>query len=120
MAKPRIVKRIERYNRGREAERLAIKYARMRSSPFVFLRGTAHSSMKTGQGSSPLNAAPKTWICGDLHLENFGGYRAANDSECFDISDFDEAALAPVTWELARLASACSGRRYDGHEESPG
>jgi len=103
MAKPSIVKRIERYNRGREAERLAIKYARMRSSPFVFLRGTAHIFYEDWPRHSPLNAAPKTWICGDLHLENFGGYRAANDSECFDVSDFDEAALAPVTWELARL-----------------
>ena len=104
MAKPPVVNRIERYNRGREAERLAIKYARMRSSPFVFLRGTAHLFYEDWPKRSPLNAAPKTWICGDLHLENFGGYRAANDSECFDISDFDEAALAPVTWELARLA----------------
>jgi uncharacterized protein (DUF2252 family) len=104
MAKPRILKRIERYNRGREAERLAIKYARMRSSPFVFLRGTAHIFYEDWPRRSPLNAAPKTWICGDLHLENFGGYRAANDSECFDINDFDEAALAPVTWELTRLA----------------
>jgi uncharacterized protein (DUF2252 family) len=104
MAKPRIVKRIERYNRGREAERLAIKYARMRASPFVFLRGTAHLFYEDWPKRSPLNASPKTWICGDLHLENFGGYRTANDTECFDISDFDEAALAPVTWELARLA----------------
>ena len=104
MAKPPIVKRIARYNRGREAERLAIKYARMRSSPFVFLRGTAHLFYEDWPKRSPLNAAPKAWICGDLHLENFGGYRAANDSEYFDVSDFDEAALAPITWELARLA----------------
>jgi len=103
MGKPRILKRIERYNRGREAERLAIKYARMRSSPFVFLRGTAHLFYEDWPRRSALNAAPRSWICGDLHLENFGGYQAANDNEYLDVSDFDEAALAPVTWELARL-----------------
>src|SRR5690348_7490979 len=104
MAKPRIVKRIERCNRGREAERLAIKYARMRSNPFVFLRGTAHLFYEDLPRRGPLNGAPRTWICGDLHLENFGGYRAADDREYFNVSDFDEAALAPITWELARLA----------------
>ena len=104
MGTPGIVRRIERYNRGREAERLAIKYARMRSSPFVFLRGTAHLFYEDLPRQGPLNAAPKVWICGDLHLENFGGYRAADDREYFAVSDFDEAALAPITWELARLA----------------
>lgn len=104
MAKPRIVKRIEQYNRGREPERLAIKYERMRSSPFVFLRGTAHLFYEDLPRRGSLNSAPRAWICGDLHLENFGGYRAADDREYFNVSDFDEAALAPVTWELARLA----------------
>jgi uncharacterized protein (DUF2252 family) len=104
MARPPIVKRIERYNRGREPERLAIKYARMRSNPFVFLRGTAHLFYEDLPRRGPLNDAPRTWICGDLHLENFGGYRAADDREYFNVSDFDEAALAPITWELTRLA----------------
>jgi uncharacterized protein (DUF2252 family) len=98
-----VVRRIERYNRGREPERLAIKYARMRASPFVFLRGTAHLFYEDLPRQGPLNAAPKTWLCGDLHLENFGGYDAAGGREHFDVTDFDEAALAPVTWELTRL-----------------
>ena len=103
MTKPDLLCRIERYNRGREPERLAIKYARMRSSAFVFLRGTAHLFYEDWPRRSPLNAAPKAWICGDLHLENFGGYVAADGHEYFDVCDFDEAARAPVTWELARL-----------------
>src|ERR1700676_2091506 len=78
MARNDVLERIERYNRGREPERLAIKYARMRSSPFVFLRGTAHLFYEDWPRRSPLNKAPKTWICGDLHLENFGGYKAAD------------------------------------------
>ncbi len=103
MSRPDLLRRIESYNRGREPERLAIKYARMRSSPFVFLRGTAHLFYEDWPRRSPLNGAPKTWICGDLHLENFGGYTAADGQLHFDISDFDETALAPVTWELVRL-----------------
>ncbi len=103
MPKPDLLRRIEIYNRGREPERLAIKYARMRSSAFVFLRGTAHLFYEDWPRRSPLNDAPKAWICGDLHLENFGGYTAADGQPHFDVSDFDEAARAPVTWELARL-----------------
>jgi uncharacterized protein (DUF2252 family) len=103
MPKPDLLRRIESYNRGREPERLAIKYARMRSSAFVFLRGTAHLFYEDWPRRSPLNDAPKAWICGDLHLENFGGYTAADGQSHFDVSDFDEAARAPVTWELARL-----------------
>jgi uncharacterized protein (DUF2252 family) len=103
MTKLGVLRRIARYNRGREAETLAIKYARMRSSAFVFLRGTAHLFYEDWPRRSPLNAAPRVWICGDLHLENFGGYTAADGREYFDISDFDETARAPVTWELARL-----------------
>ncbi len=98
-----VSERIERYNRGREAERLAIKYARMRADVFTFLRGTAHLFYEDLPARSPLNAAPASWICGDLHLENFGGYTAADGREYFDVCDFDEAAIGPVSWELARL-----------------
>ena len=98
-----ILKRIERHNRGREPERLAIKYARMRADVFTFLRGTAHLFYEDWPAKRSLNAAPASWICGDLHLENFGGYTAADDREYFDVCDFDEAAIAPVTRELARL-----------------
>jgi uncharacterized protein (DUF2252 family) len=103
MPKRDILRRIQRFNRGREPERLAIKYARMRSNAFVFLRGTAHLFYEDWPRQSQLNAAPKSWICGDLHLENFGGYLAGDGGEYFDVSDFDEAGRAPVTWELARL-----------------
>jgi uncharacterized protein (DUF2252 family) len=121
MLRPDILCRILRYNRGREAQRLAIKYRRMRANPFVFLRGTAHLFYEDLPRHSPLNVAPRVWICGDLHLENFGGYIAADRHEYFDICDFDETALAPVSWELARLcvslllaAEAIGMRKSDG------
>jgi hypothetical protein len=48
-------------------------------------------------------AGPLGWICGDLHLENSGSYRSANDQVYFDLNDFDEAILAQVTREVIRL-----------------
>jgi uncharacterized protein (DUF2252 family) len=59
MASNNILERIERFNRGRETERLAIKYARMRSDAFTFLRGTAHLFYEDWPRRSPLNSAPK-------------------------------------------------------------
>ncbi len=37
-----VVKTIRNFNAGRDPERLAMKYEKLRSSPFVFLRGTCH------------------------------------------------------------------------------
>ena len=37
-----MVERIVAFNRGREPERLALKYAAIASDPFRFLRGTCH------------------------------------------------------------------------------
>jgi uncharacterized protein (DUF2252 family) len=51
-------------------------------------------------------SAPTAWACGDLHLENFGSYKADNRQVYFDINDFDEAALAPASWDLVRLLAS--------------
>jgi uncharacterized protein (DUF2252 family) len=53
-----------------------------------------------------LPMAPLTWVCGDLHLENFGSYRGDNRLVYFDLNDFDEATLAPATWELTRMVTS--------------
>lgn len=50
-----------------------------------------------------LNSAPPAWICGDLHLENFGAYKGDNRLSYFDQNDFGEAVLAPASWELSRF-----------------
>ncbi len=49
---------------------------------------------------------PLVWCCGDLHLENFGTYKADNRLAYFDITDFDEAALAPLAWDLLRFVTS--------------
>jgi uncharacterized protein (DUF2252 family) len=101
-----IVKRILAANRYRDAERVAMKYSAMRSDPFVFLRGTCHLFYDRLPKNGIFKSAPHTWCCGDLHLENFGTYKGDNRLAYFDINDFDEAALAPATWELVRLVTS--------------
>lgn len=101
-----IVESIRRFNAGRDPRRLAMKYEAMRSSPFSFLRGTCHLFYARLPGGRLFRKAPPVWSCGDLHLENFGSYKGENRLVYFDISDFDEAALAPATWDPVRLLTS--------------
>jgi uncharacterized protein (DUF2252 family) len=94
---------ILRYNAGRDTERVAMKYRAMRQDVFSFMRGTCHLYYSDWPAlDAELNDAPLAWICGDLHLENFGCYKGDNRLVYFDMNDFDEAVLAPATWELGR------------------
>ena len=94
------------FNRGREPERLAMKFANMNRDPFVFLRGTCHLFYQRLAELKLSTGGPPTWICGDLHLENFGTYLGENGLTYFDINDFDEVCLAPATWDILRLATS--------------
>ena len=104
--KDSVVEQIRRFNAGRDAERLALKYRIMRTSAFAFLRGTCHLFYARLPEVSLLRAAPLTWICGDLHLENFGSYKGDNRLVYFDLNDFDESVLAPCTWDLVRVVTS--------------
>ena len=97
---------IASYNAGREPERLALKYKAMRTNAFRFLRGSCHlfHERMTAGGLAP--EGPAAWICGDLHLENFGTYLGDNGLTYFDVNDFDEAVRAPYTWDILRLAAS--------------
>ncbi len=101
------VDRIERFNAGREPERLALKYRAMCKSPFAFFRGTAHlfwEDVATRRRALP--DGPLVWASGDLHFENFGSFQGDNGLSYFDLNDFDEAALAPATWEVSRFVAS--------------
>jgi len=113
-----IVDRIRDFNAGRDPERLALKYRAMRATPFAFLRGTCHLFYDELATASLPADAPLVWVCGDLHLENFGSYKGDNRLVYFDLNDFDEAALAPCAWDLARmLASVLVAARTLGVDE---
>ena len=101
-----VVERIQQFNHNRKPELLTLKYQTMRQNAFAFLRGTCHLFYEDFPANSPLNIAPPVWICGDLHLENFGSYKGNDRLVYFDINDFDEAVLAPCTWDLARFLTA--------------
>jgi uncharacterized protein (DUF2252 family) len=103
---PAIVDAIFSHNAGREAQRLAMKYAKMAQSPFIFLRGACHLFYDALPDSSLFRDAPLGWCCGDLHFENFGSYKGDNRLVYFDINDYDEAALAPITWDMVRLLTS--------------
>lgn len=101
-----IIEAISSNNAGRDPERLAMKYAKMAQSPFIFLRGACHLFYEALPDVPLFHDAPLAWCCGDLHFENFGSYKGDNRLVYFDINDYDEAALAPVTWDMVRLLTS--------------
>ncbi|MBD2270876.1 DUF2252 domain-containing protein [Anabaena sp. FACHB-1391] len=110
--------RIEKFNNGRNPELLKLKYKKLATDPFSFFRGTCHLFYEDLSQNSGMNLAPLTWICGDLHLENFGSYKGDNRLVYFDINDFDEAVIAPCTWEIVRfITSIIVGSRTLGIDE---
>ena len=115
-----IVKQIRQFNAGRDPQRLALKYQKMRTDTFTFMRGSCHLFWARTPMPSVLRKAPAAWTCGDLHLENFGSYKADNRQVHFDINDFDEAVLAPATWDPLRLIQHPGGARRAGLVQAPG
>jgi uncharacterized protein (DUF2252 family) len=114
-----IVERIHQFNAGRNPKLLELKYQWMRTNAFVFYRATCHLFYQDFPKDSPLNATPPVWICGDLHLENFGTYKGENRLVYFDINDFDEAVLAPCTWDVVRfVTSVIVGSQTIGVDET--
>lgn len=101
-----IVKEITEFNKDRIPEMVALKYNFMAENVFRFYRGTCHLFYADLSQSNAIPPSPLTWICGDLHLENFGSYRGDNRLVYFDLNDFDEAILAPAAWELTRMVSS--------------
>jgi uncharacterized protein (DUF2252 family) len=94
---------ILKFNYNRNESLVQLKYKAMHNDIFRFYRGTCHLFFEDNSQNNLLNDAPNTWICGDLHLENFGSYKGDNRLVYFDMNDFDEALLAPCLWDLSRF-----------------
>ncbi|MDE3235402.1 MAG: DUF2252 family protein [Bacteroidota bacterium] len=101
-----VVEKLKTFNAGRNPAVLPLKYNAMKHSAFRFFRGTCHLFYEDMPDLQAWNDATKAWICGDLHLENFGTYKGDNGLVYFDVNDFDEAILAPLTWELSRTVTS--------------
>jgi hypothetical protein len=90
--------------KGRIPELLPIRYGRMRTDPFAFLRGAAAVMAADLAGTPTTNI--RMQACGDAHLNNFGSYATPDGLPVFDINDFDETLPAPFEWDLKRLATS--------------
>jgi uncharacterized protein (DUF2252 family) len=98
--------RVLRDNADRDPSRLALKLKLMAASPFGFFRGSGQLFYAGLPRVDLLSSAPLAWCCGDLHIANYGSYKANNRLVYFDINDFDEGTLAPCTYDLLRLTSS--------------
>ncbi|MFD2936954.1 DUF2252 domain-containing protein [Spirosoma flavum] len=103
MVNPSIPELIQLFNADRDPILLEGKYSAMRVSSFRFFRGTSHLFNHDIPTNSFVWNGPTTWNVGDLHIENFGSFKADNRVAYFDLNDFDECILAPNLADLARL-----------------
>ena len=101
-----LIKRIKKYNANRDPELVRLKYEALKESPFRFFRGTCHLFYEDLPQQSFILKSPRTWICGDLHLENFGTFKGDNRLAYFDMNDFDEALLGPCLLDVVRLCTS--------------
>lgn len=101
-----VVDRINRHDAGLLPGKLKMKYRLMDKSIYGFMRGTCHLFYERLSKEKKFPSSPTAWLCGDLHLENFGSYKGDNRLVYFDLNDFDEAILGPAAWELVRCLSS--------------
>jgi uncharacterized protein (DUF2252 family) len=116
--RPDPVAQLQAQDESRLQHLVPIKYGRMLTSPFAFLRGSA-VVMASDLASTPTTGL-QTQLCGDAHLSNFGLFASRERTLIFDVNDFDETYPGPWEWDLKRLAaSAVVAGRENGfsHKE---
>jgi uncharacterized protein (DUF2252 family) len=95
---------LEESNRHRVAELVPVREARMRASPFAFLRG-APAVMAHDLAATPVTGLT-VQACGDAHLLNFGLFATPERNLVFGLNDFDETLPGPWEWDVKRLATS--------------
>jgi uncharacterized protein (DUF2252 family) len=99
-----IVQHVEQFHSQRPEKLRQSKYEKMKADPFSFFRGSCHLFHADWPMGSEIDRAPQMFICGDLHLENFGTYKGANRQVYFGMNDFDEGMYGALTRDITRLA----------------
>jgi len=102
--RPDPVELLVEQNRTRVPELVPLRFGRMATSPFAFLRGSA-LVMSHDLAATP-DAGIEVEVCGDAHLANFGIFASPERRLMFDLNDFDETALGPFEWDVKRLAAS--------------
>lgn len=95
---------LEESSRQRLPHLVPIRYGRMLTSPFTFLRGSP-IVMAHDLATTPVTGI-RVQACGDAHLMNFGLYASPERNLLFDLNDFDETLPGPWEWDLKRLAGS--------------
>jgi uncharacterized protein (DUF2252 family) len=109
---------LEAQAKTRLPELVPIRYARMLTSPFAFLRGSA-AVMAADLAAGPKPTGITVQACGDMHVANFGVFASAERNLVFGINDFDETIPGPWEWDLKRLvASIVASGRFLGAKKS--
>jgi len=98
--------RLTEFNKTRLQGMLPLKYQAMAIDVFCFYRGTCHLFYEDLAAAKAFPQSPPVWLCGDLHIENFGSFKGDDREEYFDLNDFDEAILGPAAWEVARMVTS--------------
>jgi uncharacterized protein (DUF2252 family) len=81
----------------------------MAETPFAFYRGAAalfYADVSRDEDPFLNEQTSRVWIQGDLHAQNFGTYMNNAGILVFDVNDFDEATLAPFTWDVKRFCAS--------------
>lgn len=102
---------LEEQGKTRLQELIPIRYARMLTSPFAFLRGGA-AIMAADLAAHGKITGLNVQACGDMHVANFGIFASAERNLIFGINDFDETLPGPWEWDVKRLVASivASGR----------
>lgn len=85
------------------------KFRKMAESAFAFYRGSAslfYADVSRDEDPFLNEKTSRVWIQGDLHAQNFGTYMNNAGVLVFDVNDFDEATLAPFTWDVKRFCAS--------------
>lgn len=104
-----VVAQITSANAALSAADRAEKYAAMKASPFAFFRGTNHLYWRDLGASPQLGtyggaAATRTFLGGDLHVDNFGAFDDDQGDVVYAINDTDEAVIGDYQLDLWRAA----------------
>jgi uncharacterized protein (DUF2252 family) len=92
-------------DRTRIPELIPVRYERMLSGPFAFLRGAAAVMAQDLRHQPSVGIAVQA--CGDCHLMNFGAFATPEENILFDINDFDETLPGvDFTVDIKRLAAS--------------
>jgi uncharacterized protein (DUF2252 family) len=78
------------------------KFDKLASSVFAFFRGTALLYYRDYAGSDA--HLPLVFTIGDVHPENFGVMPNEDGAPFFGVNDFDEAWVAPFSYDVKRGA----------------